>query len=216
MLFFKNMTITNAALWSAVIMFISAVIMFVSAVINSRYFSKNKEYISAKVNNIKKLLSIGYIITILMTGFLAANAATDLSVLATALSHNMTVDKETGKYEVIMKDADFFNKNSMKETKIKDINELKNQIIIFTRYDCIDCAILHSSIASLDNVIFLSSRSITGKEAREKYDITLTEVPQGVYIDENGNSVVVSITTGDGEDLRLDIKQVEKLYDMKK
>ena len=209
------MTITNAALWSAVIMFISAVIMITVVIINNRYFKKNKEYVSEKVNNIKKLLRIGYIITILMTSFLAGNAAIDLSVLATALSHGMTVDKETGKYEVIMKDADFFNKNSMKETEIKDLNDLKNQIIIFVRYDCPDCAILHSQIASLDNVIFLSSRSITGKEAREKYDIALTEVPQGVYIDENGNSVVVSIMSGDGEDLLLDIKQVQKLYDMK-
>ena len=73
---------------------------------------------------------------------------------------------------------------------------------------------LHDQLADINDIIFLSSRTEKGKKVREMYNINLTEIPQGVYIDADGKSTTVRITQGSGDSLILDLQQIATLKEM--
>lgn len=212
MLFFGNMRIDIAFFWSILILLISVTITLIINISMKHYLKKNKEHVSEKI---EKRLITSFVVTLFISAFMFGNILIDTNTLTVALSHGMTRNKDTNKYEITMSDMNAFNKQSMKETKVKDMESLKNQIIIFVRYECIDCLILHDEIKELDDVIFLSSRSVTGKKAIETYNIKLTEVPQGVYVHENGESTVISFVTGTGKNIKISDERMQVLYNLK-
>lgn len=210
---FKESLPSVAALYSFVILLPTLIIAVITHMRLNIYCDKHKNTEDKSI--IRKATFLRAIVLLLfsISGLFIGNVINLGSTFATAISQGMTSDPETGKYYITYGDMMKFNKRSIKETDI-DVNDLKNKAVIYVRYDCPDCIILHDQLAEITDMIFLSSRSDLGKSARDMYDITLTEVPQGVFIDADGNSTVIDIMIKDEDGLKLDLRQIAILREM--
>ena len=209
----KNLTLLDAAIYSTIIAGISLLAAVIVRIKMNRFCRKHEIDATPKT---KRSLSIGNAFALLLfsiTGLFIGNLLSILMTFGTALSHGMTVNPDTGKYDLSYGQILSYNKTSVKETNI-DVADLKEKAIIYVRYDCPDCIKLHDQLSEIKDIIFLSSRSDLGKTARSLYDINLTEVPQGVYIDANGKSTTISIIQHTEEDIMLDLQQIAILREM--
>lgn len=209
---FKNLTLSNAAIYSAVII----LLCLFTAILLRKYVNRFCQAASNVNSSVcRKLTVLKALILALFSvvGLFAGNLINIMITFNTAVSHGMTLNEETRSYDIPYGKVQMFNKHSIKETSIS-VDELRGQAVIFVRYDCPDCAALHDQLANITDMIFLSSRSERGKAVRQQYNIHLTEIPQGVYIDENGNSLVVDITQRIDETLTLDLHQLSILREM--
>lgn len=196
---------------SLIIVACAALAGFLLLIFHNKYCKTHDA--DSKTTKIASVMRFFVLLIFAIVGLYAGNLIHIGTTFYTAISHGMGVDPDTGKYELSYGEMLDLNKKSIKETNI-DINELKNKAVIYVRYDCVDCIVLHDELASIQDVIFLSSRSKRGKAARELYDIHLTEVPQGVYIDPDGNAMNIIITEGYGDDLHIDMDQIDKLKNL--
>lgn len=209
---FKNLTLFNAAICSAAII--------LPCLLTAVLLRKRVNRLCQDTKNVgiairRKLTALKALVLALFSvvGLFAGNLINIAITFNTAVSHGMMPDDETGGYNIPYSEIQTLNKRSVKETDIS-VDELKGKAVIFVRYDCPDCAALHDQLANITDIVFLSSRSERGKAVRQQYDIHLTEIPQGVYIDENGNSLVVDITQQIDEALTLDLHQLSILREM--
>lgn len=209
---FKNQLFQTAAVISVIITVLACTCGIVVHVLHTKYCKKYEETEDEKIIRRENLLRFLVLILFFTTGLFFSNAVTIGTAFYTAKSHGFTADAD-GKYTITYGEMLYLNRNSVKETDI-DVNDLKGKAVIYVRYDCPDCVMLHSQLAELDDMIFLSSRTDKGKSARELYSIVLTEVPQGVYIDENGKATVINIMQGQGDNLTLDLQQIAALREM--
>lgn len=179
----------------------------------NNYCAKHKSCTDSII--LKRGYALKFIVLILFSvaGLFLGNLINIGTTFYTALTHGMTANPDTGKYDITYGDMQMLNHYSVKESNI-DINNLKNKAIIYVRYDCPDCVILHDQLADINDIIFLSSRTDKGKTARELYSINLTEIPQGVYINADGEATTIKITQGSGDSLILDLQQIAILKEM--
>lgn len=212
---YQNMLPPKAALISALAAIAAAAVGIGIQIFHQKYCAKHKDSDDKSVITKATILRIAVLAVFTLCGFFIGGLLDVWFTVCEATAHGMMPDPDTGKYNLTVGEMTALNKYSVEETDI-EINDLKDKVIIYVRYDCTDCIVLHEQLASLDNVIFLSSRSKTGKEAREVYNINLTEIPQGVYIDPDGNSTVIKITEGSGDTLSLDMQQIAILQEMVK
>lgn len=210
---FKESLPLAAALYSLAIILPTLIAAIIAHIRLNIYCVKYKNTEDRSIIRKATLLRALVLILFSISGLFIGNMINLGSTFAIAISQGMTPDPETGKYSVTYGDMITFNRRSIKETDI-DVNSLKNKAVIYVRYDCPDCIMLHDQLTEIDDVIFLSSRSELGKSARDMYNIQLTEVPQGVYIDSEGNSTVISIMIQDEDGLRLDLQQITILREM--
>lgn len=210
---FRDALPQTAAAISAIIAVVTAVVGIIVRNIHTKYCKKHITEDDAVIIKRANALKCFVLILFSITGLFFGNLIAVGTTFYTAVTHGMTTNPDTGKYDITYGRMLMLNKNSIKETNI-DINDLKGKAIIYVRYDCPDCIFLHKQLAEIDDVIFLSSRSENGKAARKLYNIVLTEVPQGVYIDENGKSIVINIMQGQGDYLTLDLQQIAVLREM--
>lgn len=210
---FKNQLPFNVILYSSLILIPFLIIAMILQKRLTNYCIENEDTQDKKIIKKATLLRITVLLLFSFSGCLIGNMINLGTNFATALSHGMTTDPETGSYYITFGEMITYNKNSVKETNVK-IDDLTNKAIIFVRYDCPDCLILHDQLAEIDDIIFLSTRSELGKSAMTMYDIQLTEVPQGVYIDAEGNSTIINIMVKDDSGLKLDLQQIAALREM--
>lgn len=210
---FQNLVLPQAVVLSLVIIIISGTAGMVMRKAYNAYCVKHNDCDNAKI--IKRGYTFKFAVLVLFSiaGLFLGNALNIAITFHTALTHGMTPNPDTGKYDIPYGKILMLNKNSVKETNA-DIYDLKNKAIIYVRYDCPDCVILHNQLADVNGIIFLSSRTEKGKKVREMYNINLTEIPQGVYIDADGKSTTVRITQGSGDSLTLDLQQIATLKEM--
>ena len=209
---FKNLTLFNAAICSAAII----LPCLLTAILLHRRVNRlcrNAKDVNAATRRKITILKTFVLIFFSVVGLLVGNLISIAITFNTAVSHGMVPDNETGDYNIPYGEVQMLNKRSMKETDIA-VDELRGKAVIFVRYDCPDCVALHDQLAGISDMVFLSSRSELGKTVRQQYDIHLTEIPQGVYIDENGDSLVVDITQHTDETLMLDLHQLSILREM--
>lgn len=216
---FQNYIITKAALLSAIIAGTTMLIGTILWVSLSRYCKKHNKEDAQEISKTEKttvsVLRLFVLILFAVSGLYIGNVINISSTYYTAIKHGMTPNSETNKYDLKYGEVIALNKTSVEETDI-DENDMKGRLIIYVRYDCPDCMILHDQIAELadHNFIFLSSRTQKGKNVRELYNIDLTEVPQAVYINHEGIATVATIMTGSGKDLAIDYEQIKVLKKM--
>lgn len=212
---FSNLIITDAIIYSVVLLTILLTAAITIGRLQKSYFEKHPDDSDKKIYKRKIAWRSVYILVLCCFGISISNAFMTSYAFCVGVSHGMAPDPETQKYDIPYKDVVYFNENSIKETDI-DPADLKNRIIIYVRYDCPDCVILHRDLEALNTgrIVFLSSRSKTGLAVRELYDIHLAEVPQGVYINSEGKSTLVSIISGEGENLTLEQEQIATLFNM--
>lgn len=179
----------------------------------NRYCTEHENCANTKITVRGNALKLTVLVSFSIAGLFIGNLINIGTTFYTALTHGMTANPDTGKYDISYGEMQMLNKNSVKETNA-DIYDLKNKAIIYIRYDCPDCIILHNQLADINGIIFLSSRTEKGKKVREMYNINLTEIPQGVYIDADGKSTTVRITQGSGDSLILDLQQIATLKEM--
>lgn len=218
LILFDSYIITDAIKYSIIVLVTTIIICVTIGLMQHHYFKKHK-MINDESNSVKtkkRAIKILYIAALAVTGYALGSTITTVVSYTTALSHGLSVNKETGKYDLTLSEILYLNKNSIKETNV-DIDTLNNSVIIYVRYDCPDCVALHNQLLELEseNVIFLSSRSETGKSVREKYDIDLTEVPQGVYINDDGKAITISIMRNENNNPVIDYQQINNLLDMR-
>ncbi len=210
---YQNMLPPKAALISALAVIATAAVGIVIQNIHKKYCTNHKDDTDTTVMRKATALRVAVLAVFAVCGFFIGGLLDVWLTVCEATAHGMTPNPDTGKYDLTVGEMTALNKYSIEETDI-EIDDLKNKVIIYVRYDCPDCVVLHEQLASLQNVIFLSSRSETGKKARDVYNINLTEIPQGVYIDSEGNSTVIKITEGSGDALSLDMQQIAILQKM--
>ena len=179
----------------------------------NRYCTEHENRTDAKIMMRGNALKLTVLVAFSVAGLFVGNLINIGTTFYTALTHGMTADPDTGKYDISYGEMQMLNHYSVKETNV-DINSLKNKAVIYVRYDCPDCVILHDQLADINDIIFLSSRTDKGKAARELYNINLTEIPQGVYINADGEATVIRITQGSGDSLTLDLQQIAVLKEM--
>lgn len=210
---FRQYTLFSAAIVSGMIAFVAMSAGVLMHYLHCAYCDKHSENAEKKHiirANIIKFLTLT---VFSVMGLCLGNLITIGTSFYVAKTHGMVANPETGEYDLTYGEILGLNRNSVKETDI-DVNDLKNKAIIYVRYDCPDCVILHKQLAEIDDMIFLSSRSEKGKAVRELYNINLTEIPQGVYIDPEGNATTISITQGAGDTYSLDLQQIAILREM--
>ena len=207
---FKTLTLQNAALNSALIALPCLLIAIVAYICVNRYCKQHKDAettVKRKVNAAK----IAILLLFSVEGWFIGNLISIAIAFSIAVSHGMVPNDKTNAYDMTYGEILSLNKNSIKETNI-DIANLKGKAVIYVRYDCPDCIRLHDQLAAVTDIVFLSSRSERGRSARTMYNINLTDVPQGVYIDPNGNAMVINIVSTDR--LTLDLNQLSTLREM--
>lgn len=213
----QNLSIFEAITWSAslsITLTLGAIFLRKKLKTYAREYeqdipAENKESLQKRA----KALSLIILILSGIAGLFIGTLLHAISVFRTALSHGMVANLDTGQYEYSYGEMIAYNKNSMKETDIS-VDELKNNSMIFVRYDCPDCMALHDSLSQLTDMVFISSQSDLGKTAREVYDIILTEVPQGVYINSDGIATTISIIQHVDDAIMLDLQQITILREM--
>ena len=210
---FKNSPLIEAALYSATIALPCLAIAVITHIRLNKFCRTNQNETNSGVQH--KVTAVKALILLLFStsGLFIGNLISIAITYNTAISHGMTPNINTGQYDLTYGEIQAYNKKSIKETDI-DIDDLKGKAVIFVRYDCPDCILLHDQLAQLDDMVFLSSRSTLGKSARELYDINLTEVPQGAYIDIDGNVTTISIVHRDENTITLDLQQIAILREM--
>lgn len=181
--------------------------------LHAQYCSKHRDNAEKKHKICANILKFLALASFSVTGFFFGELINVGTSFYIARSHGMTPNPDTGEYDISYGEIMSLNRKSVKETSI-DINDLKNKAIIYVRYDCPDCVILHEQLAEIGDMVFLSSRTDKGKAARELYNIELTEIPQGVYIDSEGHATIIKITQGSGDTLALDLQQIAILREM--
>lgn len=209
--FFGNFAVDKALM---IIIIITVIVFTITATVGILQHWYIEKYASEKRRVSKKLFQFGFIICLSLSGFCLASLISTGAIISTAVSHGMSRNQDTGEYAVTLSEAKFLNQYSTEEYK-GDVTDLRNQSVIFVRYDCPDCVILHDTLQSVHDenvIIFLDSRTIKGKAVRDVYQINLTEVPQGVYIDDEGKPLIINILAGQGETMTIDMSQVERLY----
>ena len=209
----KNLTLHNAAICSIIIAGLSLLTAVFVRIKLNKFCSVHETDVTPKA---KRTLSAGNAAALLLfsvTGLFIGNLLSISIAFGTALSHGMTRNPDTSKYDLTYGQVLSYNKKSLKETDI-NVEDLKGEAIIYVRYDCPDCMKLHDQLSEINDIIFISSRSELGKAARSLYDINLTEVPQGVYIDADGKSTTIGIIQHNETDIMLDLRQIMILREM--
>jgi len=212
---FRQYTLDSAAIMSAMIAFAGLSAGVLLHYLHCQYCDKHQNDAEEKHRFRANIIKFLTLTAFAVMGLFLGNIITIGTSFCVAKSHGMAVDPETNEYNLSYGEVLSLNRYSVKETNI-DVNDLKNKAIIYVRYDCPDCVILHSQLAEIKDMIFLSSRSEKGRAVRELYNINLTEIPQGVYIDNEGNATTISITQGAGDSLSLDLQQIAILREMVK
>ncbi len=209
---FKDLQLHEAALFSALIALPCLIVGIIIHIGLNKYC---KKHLDTDVGARQKVFALTVIMLIIVSigGLYLGNLLNTAFVFNTAVSHGMVPDADTGEYELSYEEILTYNKYSVKETEIT-LDELKGKAIIYVRYDCYDCVRLHEQLSAIDNVIFLSSQSKLGKEARNTYNIHLTDVPQGVYIDDNGNATTINIVDRGFDVITLNMQQITNLCEM--
>lgn len=210
---FKSFLPLHAALLSFTVTTLCAAAGIIVRRIYNNYCTKYKDSNESKIIKRGYALKLTVLVLFSIAGLFLGNLINTATVFYMAITHGMTVNPDTGQYDISYGKMLMLNRNSVKETNV-DIYDLKNKAIIYVRYDCPDCIILHNQLANINDIIFLSSRTEKGKKVREMYNINLTEIPQGVYIDADGKSTTVRITQGSGDSLTLDLQQIATLKEM--
>ena len=210
---FLNKIPSEALIYSFIILVPLLIVSIIAHIRLNRFCKTHTDNATPKES---KKAAIGRLITLVLfsvSGLLIGNILNIVIQFNIALSHGMTVNPDTNEYDIVCGEMIALNKKSIKETNI-DASDLKGKAVIYVRYDCPDCVILHDQLSEINDMIFLSSRSETGKKAREMYDIALTDIPQGVYIDENGNATTIVITERENDTIKLDLQQIAILREM--
>lgn len=207
---FKNLSLSEAALYSAIITIICITIATIIHIRLNKFCRENEKEVDPAMR--RKTTAVKAIVLLIFAtaGLYIGNLISIVITYRTALSHGMETD---GQCTLSYGEMQTLNKHSIEETRI-NIDELKGKAVIFVRYDCPDCIALHDQLNDIQDMTFLSSRSDLGKAAREIYDIDLTEVPQGAYIDINGNATTVDIICFDNNTITLDLQQIAILREM--
>lgn len=195
--------LTNLTISSRICVFIIIGLIFlVITIINGCHLHKHS-------NNVTKIVTLCLFLAL---GLCVGSILSCIIVCRTAISHG--ADKEavnTLSYSTLR----VYNKHSIKETNMA-LQDLKGKAVIFVRYDCPDCLQLHNSLNQIDDIIFIASRSKLGLQTRSTYSIMLTDVPQGVYIDPNGNAITINIVNRETNSLILDETQIIRLREMER
>lgn len=207
---FKTLTLQNAALNSASIALPCLLIAIVAYICINRYCKRHKDADTATRRKVDAA-KIAILLLFSVTGWFIGNLISIIITFNVAVSHGMVPNDETNTYDMTYGEILSLNKNSIKETNI-DVADLKGKAIIYVRYECPECIRLHDQLAVVTDMIFLSSRSERGRLARTTYNINLTDVPQGVYIDPNGDAMVINILSDDR--LTVDLNQLSILREM--
>lgn len=210
---FKSLPLSGAALYSAAI----AIPCLIAAIIIHARLNKFCRAHENETNCtvLRKTTVVKALVLLLFAtaGLFIGNIISIIITFNTAISHGMEKNENTGQYDMSYEEIQACNKHSVAETKT-NIDELKGKAVIFVRYNCPDCIALHDQLADIKDMTFLSSRGELGKAARKIYDINLTEVPQGAYIDINGNATTISIVHHDDDMITLDLHQIAILREM--
>lgn len=213
-MFFKALPLSDAVLFSAII----AVPCLIAGIILYRWhsnFCRVHEHETDKRIHKKATRWQAFILILFsVAGAFLGNLINALVTYNVAISHGMVRNPDTGIYDLTYGEMQKCNRMSIKETNI-DVDDLKGRIVIYVRYDCPDCMALHNQLAQINDVVFLASRTELGKKSREVYGISLTEVPQGAYIDIDGSSTTVNIVHHDDDgSATLDLQQIAILREM--
>lgn len=206
------MTIFNAAVCSALIAIPCLITGFIIHAKLTKYCKTHPDA-NAKIKRKIDAFTVIMLLIVSFGGMYLGNLFNTAIVFNRALSRGMVPDANTGKYTLSYGDMITYNNHSVKETKIT-LEELKGKAIIYVRYDCYDCMKLHEQLSNIENIVFLSSQSDLGKSARNAYNIYLTDVPQGVYIDADGNSTTINIVDRGFDTLTLNMSQITNLCEM--
>lgn len=209
----QQYTLEAAAATSGMIIIVALSASFLLRSFHTQYCCKHQDSTEKKHKFCANILKFLTLLAFSVTGFFIGEIINVGTSFCIARSHGMTPDPDTGEYDLSYGEIMSLNRNSVKESNV-DINNLKNKAIIYVRYDCPDCVILHKQLAEIDDMVFLSSRTDKGKAVRELYNIELTEIPQGVYIDSEGHATIIKITQGSGDTLTLDLQQIATLREM--
>lgn len=212
---FRQYTLSSAAVVSAMIVFMSMSAGVLFHYLHCQYCDKHCDDAEEKHKFRANIIKFFALTAFAVMGLFLGNIITIGTSFCIAKSHGMAINPDTNEYDLPYGEVLSLNRYSVKETNI-DINDLKNKAVIYVRYDCPDCVVLHSQLAEIKDMVFLSSRSEKGRAARKLYNINLTEIPQGVYIDNEGNATTLSITQGAGDTLSLDLQQIAILREMVK
>lgn len=207
---FKTYTLTEAASYSIEIALPCLLIAIAAYIRVNRYCRQNKN-VSVTIKRKVGAAKITVLLLFSIAGWFVGNLISIVVTFNVAISHGMTPNDETHSYELTYGEILSLNRQSIKETNI-DLNNLKGKAVIYVRYDCPDCVRLHDQLAAVTDIMFLSSRSERGQAARKMYNISLTDVPQGVYIDPDGNAMIINIVSDDK--LMLDLNQLSILREM--
>lgn len=207
---FENFTTENALIYSSLIAFPCLLCAMLIRIRLKKYCRRHKHDKNDKHITISNLLIL---LTACVSGLFFGNIISIMVTFSTALQHGLTADYETT-HALSYGEIKYYNKHSIEETIIDDTDELKGKAIIFVRYDCPDCVKLHEQLSQIDDIIFLASRSELGESVRDIYNICLTEVPQGVYIDPNGKATTINIVNHNNNTITLDLHQIATLRAM--
>lgn len=210
---FKNSLPETAAMYSLFVILPTFIVALITYIRLNKYCDKHKNTKNQAILCKTTIARVFILILFSVSGYFIGNLINIGTTYVTALSQGMERNTETNKYDVTYGDMMYYNKHSIKETDI-ELDDLKNKAIIYVRYGCPDCVILYDQLAEINDMIFLSSRSDLGRSARTMYAIQLTEVPQGVYIDAEGNSTIIDIMIKDEDGIKLDLNQISILREM--
>ena len=212
-LLFGNQIITTAISSSLIASFIALAIAAGICVLQRQCFNKYKE--RTEKYALKLTLKVLTIFTFCIVGFLLGDYLYIISNFHTARNRGLQPDKDNN-YTLTLDEILYLNEHSFDDSRI-NVDDLQNTAIIFVRYDCLDCVVLHENIKNIENLddfIILSSRTDTGRAVIEKYNIQLVQVPCGVYINNNGKAMTVEITGQDADGIIIDSDRVEYLRSM--
>jgi hypothetical protein len=167
--------------------------------VSDKIYIKQINFISPKsetIHLVNKALCI--IFTIIFAVSIADLLFVTISFNA-AKSRGLVKSADANVYNLTLNDIQDYNEKSLKETNINpaDFDSLKGKIVVIYRYDCEDCHKLYSELASLENVIYISSRTETGLAFREYFNPNLLKVPSGIYIRQDGKPVTLELYKSD-------------------
>ena len=200
--YLKLLVLSLGASFLLLIIFMIADRLFIKKVSKGDKLLKNPE----KTHVTLKYLCIFFTV---FFGLSCFDAVLTLPGFTTALSHGMTKDPNTNLYGLSVNEILDYNSKTPEESKIKPENfdTLRGKFVLVYRYDCTDCLDLHHEILDLKNnpdVIFLSSRTKTGKAFRDYFEPALAKVPSGIYIRKDGKPVTLELYYSDPETERVE------------
>lgn len=212
-LFFGDQLITTAILDCFIVSGVALILAAGIYLIQRWCFEKYKE--RTEKYALKFSLKVFTIAALCLAGFFLGYLLNVISNFTTARDRGLQPDKNND-YKLTLNEILYFNEHSFSDSNV-NVASLQNTAIIFVRYDCLDCIILHDDIENIENLddfIILSSRTDKGREVIEEYDIQLTQVPCGVYINTNGKAMTVEITGQGNDNITIDSNRVEYLRSM--